>query len=343
MKVEGFINGQAVGSIAQRLMANGMKVNGLRTHATLLKDEWKQVDGAVIKAAQQRLVGIADLKRRGLVYSFPGGLGKTVLQYQDMGNVTGAQINMTGTTRGNNDRPEFDLKYFPLPIISADFQLSTRELEASRNGSMPLDVTMPEMKARAIAEMQEEILFQGGNAFAFGGGVLYGYVDAPNRNLGTLCGAWDASGVTGEDIVADVLRMKQASIADRQYGPWVLYIPQAYETKMDEDYNAVGTSGNAKTIRERLLAIQGIEEVKVSDKLIAIGGKENVLLVQMRQETARMVTGLPLTTVEWNEMGGLVFNFKIMTIDVPQIRADQDGRSGIIHFQEPDGLGGLVM
>jgi len=333
MNMTGFINGQAVGTVAQRLLANGMRVNGLRTNATLLKDEWKQVDAAVIQSAKERLVGIADLKKRGLVYSFSNGLGRTVLQYQDMGDVQGAQISMTGTTRGNNDRVEFDLKYFPLPIIHADFQVSTRELEASRNGSMPLDTTMAEVKAAKIAETQEEIL-QGGNAFSFGGGVLYGYIDAPNRNQGDLSGNWDDSGVVGEDIVQDVLAMKAASIADRQYGPWVLYIPQAYEVKLDEDYNATGTSGQGKTIRDRILAIKGIEDVQVADKLIATGGKENVLLVQMRRETVRMVTGLGLTTVEWNEMGGMVFNFKIMTIDIPQIRADQAGRSGIVHYQE---------
>jgi hypothetical protein len=45
-----------------------------------------------------------------------------------------------------------------------------------------------------------------------------------------------------------------------------------------------------------------------------------------------MVEGLPLTTVEWTSEGGMIFKFKVMTISVPQVRADQDLRSGVMHW-----------
>lgn len=331
--MNGFINGQAVGPIALKLLASGMKTNVLRTNATLLKDEWKQIDTQVLKAWQSRLRGVAALKRRGLVYSFANGLGKTVLEGQTSGDVNDAEISMDGLAKAQNDRVESGLTYFPLPIIHADFNFSIRHLSASRNGQMPLDTTMSGLKAVKIAEKQEKILFQGGASFSFGGGTLYGYVDHPSRETGTLCGAWDDSSVDGEDIVRDVLAMKQIMFDNLQYGPFELYIPAVYETKMDEDYNP-GTS-NAKTIRQRLLDIEGIEAVTVIDQLAPIGGKEQVVLAQMREETVRMVTGLPLQTVEWSEQGGMLFNFKIITIDVPQIRADQNGRCGVAHFSEP--------
>ena len=331
--MNGFINGQAHGPIALKLLASGMRTNALRTNATLLKDEWKQIDTQVLKAWQGRLRGVASLKRRGLVYSFANGLGRTVLEGQNAGDVNDAEMSMDGLSRGQNDRVESGLTYFPLPIIHADFNFSIRHLSASRQGQLPLDTTMSAMKAIKIAEKQEKILFQGGASFSFGGGTLYGYVDHPQRETGTLCGAWDDSSVDGEDIVRDVLAMKQTMLDNYQYGPFELYIPSVYDTKMDEDYNP--GSANPQTIRARLLAIEGISAVTVIEQMTAIAGKEQVCLVQMNESTVRMVTGLPLQTVEWNEQGGMLFNFKIMTIDVPQIRADANGRCGVAHFSEP--------
>ncbi|OFY64763.1 MAG: hypothetical protein A2Y71_06225 [Bacteroidetes bacterium RBG_13_42_15] len=119
--------------------------------------------------------------------------------------------------------------------------------------------------------------------------------------------------------------MKQASINDRFYGPWMLYIPTAYETVLDADYNAQ-TPGT--TIRERILKIDGIKGVKVVDRLTA----DNVLLVQMTSNVVRLVQGIGLQNVEWQTEGKFVTKYKVLTIQVPQIRSDQNGRTGIVHM-----------
>lgn len=312
------------GTSAQRLLASGMSVNSLRTNATLRKDEWKHYDTAAIKAAQRRLVGVADLMSRGLTYSLANGLGTTVLEYEDMSDVNDAQLSLDAVTRGQSDAVEFDINYLPLPIVHADFDISIRKLNASRTTGQPLDTIMAEAKAAKIAEKLESILFTGSSSFTYGGGTIYGYTDFPFRNTGSLTANWDASAATGATILADVVAMKQASINDRHFGPWMLYIPTAYETILDEDY----VSGYPKTIRTRLLEVAGITDIKVVDLLTA----NNVLLVEMDAKTVRLVEGLPLTTVEWQTQGNMVFNFKLMTISVPQLRADQEDRCGIQHW-----------
>ena len=318
------LDGQGGGSVATRLLQSGMKANALRTNAILRKDEWNQYDTAIIRAAQLRLTGVQDLMSKGLVYSFANGLGKTVLEYEDMSDVNEAEMNMDGLTRGKNDTVEFDLKFLPLPIIHKSYMISARTLAASRNGNTPLDTTNAERAARKVAEKMETLLFLGSNSFTFGAGTIYGYIDAPNRNQGSLVHAWDASGVTGTDIINDVKRMKQASINARHYGPWTIYVPTAYETKLDEDFKTYSD----KTIRERILDIAGVSDVKVADFLTT----GNVLMVEMVPETVRLVQGLPVTNIEWQTEGNMMFHFKVMTICVPQIRADQNGRSGITHF-----------
>jgi len=154
---------------------------------------------------------------------------------------------------------------------------------------------------------------------------IYSYINHPDRNTVTLSVNWDASAKTAAQIIAEVISLKQTSINNYFYGPWVLYIPTAYETILDEDYD---TTTPGTTIRDRILKIDGINRVKVIDTLPA----NNVLLVQMTSDVVRLVRGLGLQNVEWGVEGNMITKYKVMTIQVPQIRSDQNGKTGIVHL-----------
>lgn len=313
---------KSYGTIAKKLLANNFNVNALRTNDTLLYDEWKELDSAVLDSFQTRLTGVADLLSRGLVYDVKKGLAATVLGFQDASDVNAADMTMDGVNRGQRDRQEYNIIYLPLPIIHKDFSFSIREIQESRNGTRPLDTSMAEMCARKVAEKAEDLLFNGSSSYTYGGGTIFGYTDYTNRNTFTIqSGGWDTA--TGEQIVQDVIDMKQASINDRCFGPWVLYVATNFESILDTDFKA----NSDKTVRQRILEIGGIQDVKVADTLTA----SNVVLVQMRSDTARIVQGLSVKTVQWDVEGGMAVNFKVMAIIVPQIRADQSGRCGIVH------------
>lgn len=324
MKVNGKISSQ--GSTAKRLLANGLNVKAMRTNDVLLYDEWKAIDAAVLDAYQSRLVGVADLQARGLTYNVPNGLAKMVLGYQDASDAADAEMSMSGKTRGRRDRLEFDMNYMPLPLIHKDFSFSIRELEASRQGAMPLDTTMAGMCGRKIAEYIETLLFTGSGTYTFGGGAIYGYEDEPNKNSGSLTAPWNDSAATGETILADVMAMKQALIAAKCYGPYMLYIPTQYETAIDGDFKAASD----KSIRQRVLEIQGIAGIKVADKMTST----KVVLVQLTADVIRLVNGLGVTTVMWDTDGGMEVNFKVMAIQIPQTRHDQAGNCGICVYSE---------
>ncbi len=313
--------GQGHGPVAQKLLACGMKVNALRTNATLRTREWEQLDTTVVQIAKQRLVAVNDLISRGLSYNL-NGLATTVLQTENVSDMEAAELSMDGATEGQRDRVVFGSVYLPLPIISKDFTINSRLLNISRKLGEPLDTTQAGVASRLVAEKAEDMLCNGASAYTFGGGTIRGYTDHANRNTVSLAVSWTTA--TGAQIIANVIDMKQASIDDRHYGPWFMYIPTAYETPLDADY----VSGYPKTIRQRILEIDGIAGVRVADKLAA----NNVILVELMPETARMVVGLQPTTVEWETKGGMVLHYKVMAILVPQIRADQDNRSGVIHL-----------
>ena len=159
--------------------------------------------------------------------------------------------------------------------------------------------------------------------FAYGGGTIYGYRNASSRSTYTTMADWGSSGITGTEVLKDVLNMKQKMIDDKHYGPYMIYIPTAYETVLDDDFKA----DSDKSIRQRVLEISGIEGIKVADKLY----DDNVIMVELKPETVRMVVGFQPMMVEWTSHGGMQFEYKIMAIMVPQLRAEADKNMGLVN------------
>ena len=356
-----FMNGQAAqGDVAQFLQTNGKldpsmmrpyvgadgkvyvtvfkggdakkkenyKTMHVNTTGTLRRDEWKLLDEALITIAEHRLQGTQDLINRGLVFNLGNAMGTTVLEWHDVGDALDADLTMDGITRAQNDRPEYTTHYLPIPIIHADFEINARVLAASRNLGNALDTTMVERAGRKVAEKLEKMLFTN-TTYSFGGGTIRSLVNHTSREQMAIGTNWtalsdDSTGSVGEKIVAQVLAAKQASIENNFYGPWVLYIPTGYETLIDKDYNSYKNN----TIRQRILDIAGIQAVAVVDTLAA----NNVLLVQTTSDVVRIVRGMGLQTVQWQQEGNMITKFKVMTIQVPQVRGNPNGKCGIVHI-----------
>jgi len=304
------------------------------TNATLRRDEWKQLDDAIMEVARQRLGGVQDLIDKGLVYNLGNAMGTTVLEWHDVSEAMEADLTMDGVTRSKGDRPVFKHNYLPIPIIHVDYEINARVLAASRNLGNPIDTVSAERAARKVQEKLEDMLFTDTD-YSFGEkdsrdrNKIYSYLNHPDRNEVTFAAVegahWNDSGTTGADIVRCVTQMKQESIDNLYYGPWMLYIPTAYETILDLDYDATSPG---ITIRERIMKIDKIMGIKVIDRMPA----HNVLLVQMTSDVVRLVRGMGLTNVEWSTEGNFITKYKVMTIQVPQIRSDQNGKCGIVHL-----------
>lgn len=294
---------------------------------TLRRDEWKELDAALMDVTRERLGGVQDLIENGLVYNLGNAMGTTVLEWHDVSDALSVALTMDGVTRGNNDAVVYQTNYLPIPILHVDYEINARHLEASRKLGNPLDTTLAERAARRILEKQEDMLFTDID-YAFGTkddrdrNKIYSYINFPDINGVTLGTAWDASAKTAAGILNDVLNMKKASINAYHYGPWMLYIPTDYEVVLDDDYD---TTTPGKTIRARLLEVGGIKGIKVIDRL----PDDTVLLVEMKKETVRLINGFGLTTVSYQEEAGMLNKFKVMAIQVPQIRSDQNGKCGV--------------
>ena len=292
---------------------------------TLRDDEWKQLDNAVLETAKSNLNGFQDILNRGLSVSLGDAMGTTIFQTSKRNGDMTADVTMNGRTKANNDRPTYEPEFLPIPIIHADYEIGTRALRASRKGNTPLDTVNAEDAARAVMEVRENMLFTA-TEFSFGGGTIYSFLNEPNRNTDTGLNDWtDTANVTGKDIVNDVNNvMKAGLLADHYGGPYVLYVNSAVETRLDDDYS--DTKGS-NTIRDRILAINNIQDVVTVDALPS----NTVLLVQVTSNVVRIVNGMGLSNIQWQTGDGFVNYYKAMAIQVPQVRSDGSGQSGVFH------------
>jgi len=347
--VDFILNGQASGNVGATLLQNNMDPRALRpwigkngrsyrsvvgnngiaravplvnANATLRKDEWKILDDAIVKAARQRLRAVADLRERGLQFTIPQGMGKTVLETETQSDISGATTSMDGLREAPADRPQFALNFLPLPIIHKDYHFTARQLATSRNGGSPLDTTMAELAGRRVAEEVERLLLGVAASFTFGGGTIYGYTNFPSRLTKTITSP-NATGYAATTTVTEVLQMRDQLTTALHFGPYILYVSKSWDITLDDDFKAESDI----TLRERILRIGDIEDVRTLDFLTGF----DMVMVQMQTDTVRLVVGMEMTTVQWETDGGLLQKFKVMTIMVPQLRADHNTNTGILH------------
>lgn len=310
--------GQLSANAVQRLMANNMDVSkALRTNALLRKDEWKSIDSRVIQVTKQRLTGIADLKRLGLIRKL-GGLGTLIDEWETQSEMTDANIDMDGATPGEEDTPEWNLHGVPVPIIHKDFRLSIRRLEASRKAGDPLDTIGTQNATKSVTRTLEDMLF-GGKPIKVGNYTIHGYTNHPERNTGVLKD-WSVI----DNIRPDVKAMIKAAKDAGYYGPFYLYVNGDEDDHLDQIYS----DGTGHTARERVLKLSGLKDIRVSDRLAS----GTVVLVQMTSDVIDLSVAQEIIPVEWQTVGGMLSHFKVMTAQVPRVKADDEGNSGIVVY-----------
>lgn len=320
---------------------------------SLRKEEWIQLDQVVLRAARQRLRAWADLAAANSYGGF-NAMAKETLEHETMSDPGEALVDMDGLTEGRTDTPLFRLQGTPLPITHSDFYFSSRKLAQSRNTGTPLDTVQGEAAGRRVAEMIEKTLigtvtgfradegpYASGYGYGTGGAagaagtrynMVYGYTNYPDRLTKT-----DLTTPTGSNpsaTVADVIAMRQQLIDGRFYGPFMLYHSTDWDEYMDQDYFALATTGMAaptQTLRERLKKIDGIQDVRRLDFLPSSSNPFTLIMVQMTADVAQAINGMDITTVQWESVGGMRLNFKVMCIQVPRLRSDFYGRCGILH------------
>ena len=315
------------------LIANGISNPVLNATLALRKDEWIEMDMTVLTAARQRLRAWQDLVDANTFGGFDA-FSKMVLEHETMSDPGEAVVDMDGLTPGRTDTPKFQLEGLPLPITHSDFWFSSRRLANSRNMGMPLDLTQGEASGRRVAESIEKttigidtgLALEGSAGTTYGrANQVFGYTNFPDRNTKTdVTAAATSTGDTLlDEIATDATSMMALLEADNHFGPYILYVSSSYDQVMRGDHKAESD----KTIRSRILEIEQISAIRRLDFLTG----DVLILVQMTGSVARAINGMDIRVVQWESSGGMRLNFKVMAIQVPQLRADFTGKCGICH------------
>ena len=86
-----------------RAMASKTREAQLYTHATLLKEQWVEIDNLWLRVADQYMGAVMDLTSRGLTQTIPS-LGIAASQYQAINRMDNATTDMRASAAGNNQR-----------------------------------------------------------------------------------------------------------------------------------------------------------------------------------------------------------------------------------------------
>ena len=301
--------------------------------ATLRREDWIMIDQAVVTAARPRLRFFNELRSAGLNVNLPNALGKTVWQYERQSNITGATVSMDGIRKGDADRPMYDMEQMPLPVIHKDFSFSARQIAVARNSNSPIDASTAAAAAQRVAEEVEKLALGVAEIYTFGGGRVYGLLNYPNRLTKVFTNPWLSNGERDPNWSPGILHKEilasRRALADRQhYGPFVIYVSSDFDEVLDDDYNltTAGVSSSI-TLRERLSKVDAITSIRTSEFL----PKGSLVMLEMDQNTIQAITGLDVTTIQWQTEGGFEIHFKVLCMLLPRLKSDYYGNCGVMH------------
>jgi len=304
--------------------------------STLTRDAWINIDNAIVKANRNRLQAWADLAGANSISGFDA-MAKMTHEYWAMSDPGEALQDMDGVADGRADTPLLLPTSVPLPITHSDFRFTQREIAVSRNTGAPLDTTMAEAAGRRVAEMVERQTIGTETGITYGTrstgpdphrgtSTVYGYTNYAYRV--TKTDLTTPAGTNPEAVMTDILEMIETMNTNGFFGPFILYHSTPYSRYLNDDYFRSGSTSAVRSLRERLMEIEGLQDIRRLDYLTS---GYQLILVQMDPQVAQAIDGMSPTTVQWEEKGGLEIRFKVMAIQVPVMKAPYNGVAGIIH------------
>lgn len=310
------IAARGVTTMAQLRPVLGLNEDPMVANATLRKDEWERIDDRVNEVMRERLTVIDDLRARGL--TTPVSLGTILRVTERVTDMDPAEISYDGDTAPTQDRPEFKRDVIPVPVISRDFTLNWRQLDASRRRGDPLDVTAAAIAARKVRDKIQDLC---ANGFATGPGSnpTNGTDGQSIPGLVTAAGRLQISGAaplwsgTSPDIIGDTLKMLTTAYNSNLFGPFFMYVSKDYWAPLQNDYS---TAKGDRTFMERILAFPDIQAVRPLDHLPSA----TALLLQMTQDIIDVTMAQDVTTVQW-EKNPFVQHFRVLMVGGPQIKS----------------------
>lgn len=299
-------------------------VGAFRAMAPLPKLVQELFDREVIRVGLDRLSIVSTLMEYGLTMNLPNWLGVMNLYWESRGRTGRAQTTMVPKARGERQMPKMSPHNLPVPCTWDDFSLNIRTLMMAQRNSIPLETDMVGDATRNVNETIEDTFINGGVTVdgvttpgLLGSTFIENFVD----NQG-----WGDAAHSGEDIVTDIQSLVAAAETNRRFGPYALFIPTAYNLKINlTDYKALSSD----TIYTRLTSMTFGGSpliIRVADQLPA----DTVILVQLTKDIVDVVVGQQPTVISWSDGPGFERYFIVLACIIPRVKQDYNEKMGII-------------
>jgi hypothetical protein len=305
-------------------------------NATVLtRDDWIQIDRAVVEPGRPRLTAWDDLLRSNRI-SF-NAWNKMTFEYNASADSGEAVKSMDATDPGRDDVPLNIARSVPLPVIHADCSLPQRFLDQTSAAGMPIDTTQIRQNTRRMWEMVERTLIGTETGVTYGGrstgpfphtgsSTEYGYTNFTYKVAKTDLNA--PTGSNPEAVNDDVMEMIETMQGNGFFGPYVLYHSTGYSRFLNSDYFRSGGTSAVSTVRARIMENEDIQAIRRLDYLTS---GYQLILVDLGSGHFQAIDGMQPRTIQWSERGGLIQKLCTLMIQVPLLRAPYDGEAALIH------------
>jgi uncharacterized linocin/CFP29 family protein len=164
---------------------------------------WDAIDKAAVDAACERLTG-----RRFLDVEGPFGVGLTSIEAGNDDYCRQPEAHEAGAIMG---------RAIPVPMLRRSFRLSIRRIAACLDSGQPLDLAPAQDAAEAVADREEELIYQGQRAFG-----VHGLLNAEGRQQ-VEGGNWSEPNAALNDVLQAATRLDEAGF----HGPYALALAPA--------------------------------------------------------------------------------------------------------------------
>lgn len=306
-------------SPAQKYLKYGLKANVMRSNGTLDYDQWKEIDNVILSVSRPILTAVGDLMTGGFVHRLRN-LGVTLSQYSRSSAMSRATVVMDPETGTDRDRVVLDQVYVPVPVIMKEFKLGIRQIQAAVNNHETIDITNAREAGITVSQEMEYMLISGSDVVV-GGNPIYGYLTFPDRTVITTAADWG----TVTNIYSSVLDMIAAAVADFHYGPYMLYVNP---TQYAQAAQLVGASAPGITAQE---LVEKHPQILALKQTFAVPDGTGILVdMSSLGMAADLAIAQDIGTIQWEERGGMVTQFLVFAAQVPRLKSDIDGRSGVV-------------
>lgn len=294
---------------------------GLQVNSILRKDEWEELDRAVVEAVHQELNIVQDLRDAGLVQQL-GGLGTMVSQVSVASERTAASVSMSGRTQGARDRVDKKQRSFPVPIIHAEYEVGIRELEASRRLGDALDDTEAREAGQVVGEKLESIAVDGESSIVISGAGIDGLTSISGRDTDTASNYGGGDFGTAGNGPKTVLGQISALAALNYRGPFGVYVANTQYWQLLTPFS--NRDGND------LMDIENIPQVRFVKRNDTLAAGECVV-VQLTKNVIDVAIAAEVMNREWRAEDEMAFYGKVMGAMVVRLKTDHAGNLGVSH------------